>query len=181
MADSLGHHQLSCHHDPGRLPRHAALNDVIRRGLAAAGVPALLEPHGLDRGDGRRPDGVTIYPFSAGKSLLWDATSTNTFGSTHVTECAVNPGAAARAAELRKRTRYAALAQRYRFEPLAVETTGVMGPAFLGLVQELGRRITELSGEPRETCWLRQRISMAVVRGNAAAITTKCCQTPTLH
>ncbi|KAG0715538.1 Retrotransposable element SLACS protein [Chionoecetes opilio] len=104
-ADSLGHHHLSCCRDPGRLPRHAAINDILRRGLAAAGVPALLEPRGLDRGDGRRPDGVTLTPFSIGRSLLWDATCTNTFGATHVTDCAISPGAAARAAEQRKRTR----------------------------------------------------------------------------
>ena len=69
-ADNLGHHQLSCHLDPDRLPRHTALNDVIRRGMAAAWVPALLEPRGMDRGDGRSPDGVTLYPFSGGRSLL---------------------------------------------------------------------------------------------------------------
>ncbi|KAG0713662.1 hypothetical protein GWK47_015705 [Chionoecetes opilio] len=164
-ADSLGHHQLSCCRDPGRLPRHAAINDIIRRGLAAAGVPALLEPWGLDRGDGRRPDGVTLTPFSIGRSLLWDATCTNTFGATHVTDCAISPGAAARAAEQRKRARYAALAQRYRFEPLAVETTGLLGPAISKLLAELGRRITAQTGEKRETCWIRQRISLAIVRG----------------
>ena len=178
MADSLGHHQLSCHRDPGRLPRHAALNDIIRRALAAAGVPALLEPRGLDRGDGRRPDGITITPFSSGKSLVWDATCTNTFSSSHVTDCAVAPGAAARAAEQRKRTRYAALTQRYRFEPLAVETSGVLGPAISSLLTEIGRRITAQTGEKREACWLRQRISLAIIRGNTAAITIPAAVIP---
>ena len=96
--DSFGHHNLSCHRDPGRLPRHSAINDVMYRCLASAGLTAVLEPRGLNRGDGRRPDGVTLYPFRHGKMLLWDATCTNTFGSTHLLECAVNPGAAARAA-----------------------------------------------------------------------------------
>ena len=171
MADNLGHHQLSCHRDPGRLPRHAALNDIVRRALAAAGVPALLEPRGLDRGDGRRPDGITIMPFSSGKSLVWDATCTNTYNSSHVTDCAVAPGAAARAAEQRKRTRYAALTQRYRFEPLAVETSGVLGPSIASFLTEVGRRITSQTGEKRETCWLRQRVSLAIIRGNTAAVT----------
>ena len=96
-ADNLGHHQLSCHRDPGRLPRHAALNDVIHCGLAAAVIPALLELRGLDQSDGRRLDGVILYPFSGGRSLLWDVTCTNNFGNMKVTNCAVNPGAAARA------------------------------------------------------------------------------------
>jgi len=171
MTDKYGHHNLSCRYDPGRLPRHKALNDTVFRGLAAAGLAAILEPRGLDRGDGRRPDGSTIYPYRRGRMLLWDATCTNTFSTTHLMECAVNPGAAARAAEDRKRHRYDALSREHEFVPLAIETTGVLGPAFEEFVRDLGRRIREKTGERRETEWLRQRISLAVVRGNAAAIT----------
>ena len=170
MADRLGHHSLSCHSDPGRLPRHTALNDAVYRSLSAAGVTAILEPRGLDRGDGRRPDGLTIAPFRRGRMLLWDATCTNTFGVTHLLECAVSASAAARSAEERKRHRYAALCQSYDFAPLAVETTGVLGPTFETLIAELGRRISERTGERRETQWLRQRVALAVVRGNAAAV-----------
>ena len=52
------------------LPRHANLNDVVKRGLAAAGVPSWPEPVGLDRGDGRRPNGITVFPYCRGKSFL---------------------------------------------------------------------------------------------------------------
>ncbi|KAK3879138.1 hypothetical protein Pcinc_016296 [Petrolisthes cinctipes] len=38
--------------------------------------------------------------------LLWDATCTNTFAATHLLDCSVNPGAAARAVEDRKRQKY---------------------------------------------------------------------------
>ncbi|KAK3856057.1 hypothetical protein Pcinc_037582 [Petrolisthes cinctipes] len=31
---------------------------------------------------------------------------------------------------------------------------GVLGQDFTHLIQDLGRRITENTGEPRETCWL---------------------------
>lgn len=168
--DALGHHSLSCHRNPGRLPRHAALNDVVYRALAAAGMVATLEPRGLDRGDGRRPDGVTVFPFRRGRMLMWDTTCVNTFSTTYIINCATTAGAAALAAEERKRQRYAALAQRYDFMPLAVETTGVLGPAFSDLLQDIGKRVSQRSGEPRETAWLRQRVSLAVARGNAAAI-----------
>ncbi|XP_050727688.1 uncharacterized protein LOC127004207 [Eriocheir sinensis] len=150
MADRLGNHNLSCKRDPGRLPRHAALNDVVYRALSSAGVAAILEPRGLDRGDGRRPDGITIYPFTQGKMLAWDATCVNTLGSTHLIDCATTAGAAARSAEARKRQRYADLGQRYDFMPLTVETTGVLGPAFSDLIKTLGRRIRERTGEKRE-------------------------------
>ena len=170
MADRLGHHNLSCRRDPGRLPRHAALNDVVFRALGAAGVVAVLEPRGLDSGDGRRPDGITIFPFRRGRMLVWDATCVSTFSSSHLLECATRAGAAARTAEDRKRLRYADLSQRYDFVPLAVETTGVLGAAFTNLIQDIGRRITQRTGEKRETAWLRQRVSLAVVRGNTAAL-----------
>ena len=67
--DSLGLHGLSCKLSAGRHPRHSALNDVVKRYLRSAGVPSVLEPVGVDRGDGKRPDGITVAPFSRGKSL----------------------------------------------------------------------------------------------------------------
>ncbi|XP_029656497.1 uncharacterized protein LOC115230450 [Octopus sinensis] len=58
----LGRHPLSCTRSAGRFPRHSAANDIIKRAMDAAGFHSQLEPAGLDRGDGKRPDGVTIYP-----------------------------------------------------------------------------------------------------------------------
>ena len=54
--DTFGTHPLSCRFSAGRIPRHSALNDIVRRGLSAAGIPSMLEPSGLDLGDGKRPD-----------------------------------------------------------------------------------------------------------------------------
>ena len=93
-----------------------------------------------------------------------------TFSSSALIDSATEPGAAARAAEERKRRRYADLAQRYRFVPLAVETSGVLGPACADFLQELGHRISACTGDPRESAWIRQRISLAIARGNALAI-----------
>ena len=64
--DAFGTHPLSCRFSAWRIPRHSALSDVVRRGLYAAGIPSMLEPSGLDRGDGKRPDGIAVYPYSSG-------------------------------------------------------------------------------------------------------------------
>ena len=168
--DRLGHHGLSCRKSGGRFPRHANLNDVVKRALASAGVPSVLEPQGLDRGDGRRPDGLTLFPYKQEKSLTWDATCVDTFADSAVVNSSLEPGSAAMAAEDRKRQRYAAIALRYIFIPVAVETTGVLGPAAAAFLTDLGRRITDVMGDRREVAWLRQRVSIAVIRGNAAAI-----------
>ena len=53
LIDEFGLHPLSCRLSAGRIPRHSALNDVIKRTLDSAGLHSILEPIGLDRGDGR--------------------------------------------------------------------------------------------------------------------------------
>ena len=54
--------------------------------------------------------------------------------------------------------------------PVAVETLGPICSAGEKLITELGRRIANVSGDPRDTAFLFQRISIAVQRGNAAAV-----------
>lgn len=170
LMNARGLHALSCQLSAGRLPRHAALNDVIKRALLSAGMPSVLEPPGLDRGDGRRPDGMTTFPFVEGKCLLWDATCADTYATSVISKSAAHAGAAATAAEGRKRRRYAELGRRYRFQPVAVETCGVFGQSTLSFLKELGRRITRETGDRRETEFLFQRVSIAVVRGNSTSL-----------
>ena len=111
-----------------------------------------------------------MFPYSRGKCLCWDATCVDSLSATAVIESAIESGSAAQLAEQRKRERYRDLSERYIFEPLAVETMGVIGPSSRKFLAELGRRITANTGERRELQWLIQRISLAIARGNAAAI-----------
>ena len=112
----------------------------------------------------------TVFPFSGGKSLCWDATCADTFCQSILAETAMRPGAAADAAEERKRRHYSGLEARYRFEPVAVETSGVLGRSSSLFLYELDSRISAATGDRRETSWLLQRISVAIARGNAASI-----------
>ena len=70
LVDCLGHHGLSCRKSAGRIARHASINNSIRRALAIAGVPAVLESNGLARDDGEKPDGMTIMPWKLGRPLV---------------------------------------------------------------------------------------------------------------
>ena len=72
--DEYGTHGLACKRSAGRFARHAFFNDFIRRSLASVVVPSVLEPAGLSRTDGKRPDGVTAIPWQRGKPLVWDVT-----------------------------------------------------------------------------------------------------------
>ena len=170
LVDELGHHALSCRLSGGRLPRHAALNDTLRRAFASAGYPSVLEPSGLDRGDGKRPDGMTLFPYHQGKSLVWDATCADTFAQSHLEQSAKDSASAAKSAEDGKRRKYHQIATRYLFAPFSFETTCVFGPSTMMTVNELGRKITKISGESRETLWLKQRLQFAILRGNSLSV-----------
>ena len=73
-------------------------------------------------------------------------------------------------AERRKEAKYAELAATHHFVPVAVETTEVFGPEARSFLSELGQRIREESGEALSSHHLRQRIAVAVQRGNTAAV-----------
>ena len=171
IVDEFGLHPLSCRFSSGRLPRHAALNDTIKRALASAGFPSTLEPIGLDRGDDKRPDGITFPPFEKGKCLVWDATCTDTFSPGRLNSSATSPGSAAKSAENLKLSKYSSLLDRYHFVPFAVETSGVIGPMASALLKKIGSLISVKTGNSSEGTLLYQRISIAIIRGNAAAIT----------
>ena len=161
---------MSCQRSAGRGARHAQLNDIIKRSLSTAGVPSLLEPSGLSSDNATRPDGVTVFPFSEGRSMCWDATCWDSFSTSAINEAAHTAGAIATRAEKAKITKYAALQDRYRFVPIAFETTGVVGKETDSFISELGRRMSGSTGNRREVEWLRQRLSIAIIRGNAASI-----------
>jgi hypothetical protein len=102
MVTARGEHGLSCTLGFGRVARHGVLNDLIHRALNKAGFPAVKEPQGMFRSDGKRPDGMTLIPWRAGRSLVWDATVVDTFAPSYLPDSATRAGAAAGVAEDRK-------------------------------------------------------------------------------
>ena len=82
--DETGLHGLSCRRSTGRLPGHNQLNTIIKQSLASANIPSVLEPQGLSRTDGKRPDGMTITPWAQGRLLIWDATCWDTMAATNI-------------------------------------------------------------------------------------------------
>src|SRR6218665_561232 len=89
-----GHHGLACRRAQGRSLHHHAINDIIWRVLLRAGIPSTQEPEGLFRTDGKRPDGATLVPWSAGKYLAWDATEAHTCAASYIAPQAASVGPA---------------------------------------------------------------------------------------
>ena len=170
MVDASGIHGLSCRKSAGRLARHNAVNELIRRALLTAEIPSRLEPAKLSCTDDKRPDGVSTMPWSRGKCVAWDFTCPDTLAASHLNRAVTGPGEVANEAERRKMDKYAELATRYQFIPIAIETLGPIGTEATSFIQELGRRIVAVTQELRSMSFLWQRLSVAVQRGNAACI-----------
>ena len=66
-----GLHGLSCTKSAGRFSRHSTHNSFIKQTFGSLDLPSMLEPRGLYRTDGKRPDGVTMIPWEMGKQLVW--------------------------------------------------------------------------------------------------------------
>ena len=63
--------------------------------------------------------------------------------------------------------KFAALADANTFEPIVVET---MGGSTGVILRAIGRRLVEVTEEPREVNWFRQNLAITVHRGNAFSI-----------
>ena len=168
--DELATRGLSCRLGEGLLPRHAAINDIICRSLTSAKVPARLEPNGLYRSDGKKPDGISLLPWKEGKCLIWDVTCPDSFAPSHLASSASGAGVVAKQAENVKNSKYSALRPRFHFVPLEIETTGVFGPEAYVFLRDLGKRLMLATAEPEAYNHLLHRISVAIQRANCAAI-----------
>ena len=67
----------------------------------------MLEPRGLYRTDGKRPDGVTMIPWEMGKQLVWDVTVVDALAPSRLNQGSLcNPGTTVTEAEARKIDNY---------------------------------------------------------------------------
>ena len=71
--DAEGLHGLSCRKSSARQIRRAQLNDIVWRAVRKAQYPAVKEPFGLSRFDGKRPDGATLISWT--RASQWRGTA----------------------------------------------------------------------------------------------------------
>jgi len=156
-----------CKHAPSRVLRHHALNECVSRAFIAAAIPVKNKPSGLAHKDGKRPDGCTLIPWRGGKPLAWDVTVCTTVADSYLTAASHAAGAVAEQAADRKCQKYADLSAAYEFQPVAVETHGPFSASTVSFLVDLGRKISERTGEPLEVQFLFQRISVLIQRFNS--------------
>ena len=177
QVDDRGTHGLHCRKKPCVHSRHAALNDVIKRSLAAVDVPSILEPVGLCRLDGKRADGVTIIPWKRGRALAWDVTVWDMFAPSYLSLAASGAASIANRAEAKKRNLYQELIHTHHFIPIGLETLGVFGDEALAFLKELGHLTKMKTSDSQSFTYMCQRISVIIQRYNAEAIYyfLSCC------
>ena len=159
--------RMACRKNAGRHQRHNMLNDIIWRSFGRANIPSQKEPLGLTREDGKRPDGVTLIPWSCGRCLTWDVTVSDTFAKSHLATTSTEAGEAANRAAAAKTLKYATITRTHAFVAVALESSGSWSSEGLDFVLELGRRLTDATHDTLETSYLFQRLSVALQRGNA--------------
>jgi hypothetical protein len=171
MVESNGRHGLKCKQAKGRKTRHEEVNKLLKRGLDQAKSPSTLEPIGISRkGDGRRPDGLTLTTWKNGKCLIWDFTCADTLCKSYVKKASKEVGSAAAGREDKKVDKYSDLTDYYHFVPVGIETYGAYGPQGIKLVKKIGKKIQDATGEKLSTFYLFQSISMAIQKGNAQCV-----------
>ena len=164
-------HGLSCVKSQGRYHCHSSLNDIIHRAFGASRIPSRLEPSGISRSDGKRPDGATLVPWKCGKLLVWDATCVDTYAPSYSRVASQEAGAVADQAEKRKSDKYSNMdPNMYLFAPVVIETSGVFGKQTLSFLKDLACRVRKVSGEVKSFPYLLQRLAVAVQRGNAVSV-----------
>ena len=134
--------------------------------MQRAKIPAEKEPPDLLRSDNKRPDGVTLIPWKQGKCLAWDVTMPDTCAQSHLPTTATNVGHAADKSAVSKTQKYQSILQTHLFTPIAIETAGVWNSQAREFIKELGKRITTVTGEIKETSYIFQQVSVAIQRGN---------------
>jgi len=69
-----------------------------------------------------------------------------------------------------KIVKYGALSASHIFLPVAVETAGTWNQSAIQLIQEIGRHITAVTEDTRETVFLFQALSIALQKGECGRL-----------
>jgi len=84
-------------------------------------------------------------------------------------------GGAAEIASVRKEAKYSILPPDYVFQPVAFETLGSLNSSGYDFLREVGRRLSVVSGDARETSFLFQHLSILIQCFNSVLVHESFC------
>jgi hypothetical protein len=123
-------------------------------------VNSTLEPKGLSRNNGKRPDGMTLVPWIKGQPLVWNVTVVDTLADSYVLKTSEASGFAAEMACKRKHNKYSSIiSSNYIFKGLAFETLGPWCKEAIDFINVIGNRL--IVSKSKE--FLFERIFLVIV------------------
>lgn len=149
----------------GRLSRHTISNFIVKRALASAEIFCDLEPRGLILSHGWRLDGITVAPWSAGKSLTWDVTWVCPNALADIGASTSEAGGAACRAKGENTAKYRPQLPNYHFLPQGF-AFGSWRKEASALLRAIAAKQVVVNGERRSMEFLRERVSLRNQRGN---------------
>ena len=109
-----------------------------------------------------------MYSYSRGCCIIRDATCISANAFANLMRVALAAASVADATEIMKNAKYSVLGRRFMFQPVAVETSGAMGKSTIHVFTDYGRRLAVRYPDQRESDFLFQRMSLAILRMTSA-------------
>ena len=144
----------------------------MKRALATIEVPSVLEPVGLCRSDGKRPDGMSIIPWKRGRALVWDVTVWDIFAPSYSGHAAGEFKLVLWLTWLKLLKDICILSWQ---SPIILSPLGLIhlvsfGDSARSFFKGLGCRTRTLTGDPQSYHKLCQQISVTIQRFNCLSI-----------
>ena len=176
-SDKMGDHALGCAKHGERIARHDQLRDVLFEAASSASLAPVREERHLLPGTAARPGDLFIRRWSDGRDAAIDVTVTGPLAKSNVEAAAAEAGSALEKAFKRKVQGAAQACQQQgvAFLPVAIETLGGFHKAAVEQVKQIGTALARHQGSDEQvaTRQLFQRMSLTLMRGNAAMLMTR--------
>ena len=123
----------------------------------------MLEPTGLYRSDGNRPDSVTMIPWEMGKQLVCDVTVVDALAPSRPNQgSSCNRGTTSTEAAAREIEKFREIIDNgYNLQPVDLEVQGSLGESSESFITRLCKMLWRSHDDQRSGSFLKQRISMA--------------------
>ena len=170
VVDEHGVHCFACSRNNAKILRHTMVNRCVSATVASAGFQTRMEPTVIENKFGVRPDGMTIIPFKRGLNLAWDVSIPHPLCRSHL-DTNKEIGALANQVERSKVSKYSCIKQDFFFSPIVIDTLGAYGKETRALIKNLARLLKIKTGNAESGAQFRQRLSIAIQKGNSLALT----------
>jgi len=114
------------------------------------------KPLGLSRSDGKRPDGLSLVPWDAGKPLTRDVTVICPLADSCVVAAARETGLAAEEAATCKYAKYSNIQTHHTIQPIVIESLDPINASGRTFLSKFGHKLADQLGDDREISFLFQ-------------------------